>query len=200
MNWEYRKEHCIEKLENMELYKKCYTGKNLSSIFLKIGLLINLILITSCGMKLNVSMTGGNVDPRAKTVHVATFSNNATLVNPSLSQNFTNALKDRVQSQTPLSIVDSKNADYILEGEIVTYSITPVAIQGNDVAAMNRLTIAVRVRFKNKFDENQNFEEVISRYSDYLSTLNFTSIESGLVSSINDAITEEVFNKAFVNW
>lgn len=169
-------------------------------MFLKFGILINLFLITSCGMKLNVSMTGGNVDPRAKTVHVATFSNNATLVNPSLSQNFTNALKDRVQSQTPLSIVDSQNADYILEGEIVTYSITPVAIQGNDVAAMNRLTIAVRVRFKNKFDENQNFEEVISRYSDYLSTLNFTSIESGLVTSINDAITEEIFNKAFVNW
>ncbi len=173
---------------------------NLTSMFLKFGILINLFLITSCGMKLNVSMTGGNVDPRAKTVHVATFSNNATLVNPSLSQNFTNALKDRVQSQTPLSIVDSQNADYILEGEIVTYSITPVAIQGNDVAAMNRLTIAVRVRFKNKFDENQNFEEVISRYSDYLSTLNFTSIESGLVTSINDAITEEIFNKAFVNW
>ena len=173
---------------------------NLTSMFLKFGILINLFLITSCGMKLNVSMTGGNVDPRAKTVHVATFSNNATLVNPSLSQSFTNALKDRVQSQTPLSIVDSQNADYILEGEIVTYSITPVAIQGNDVAAMNRLTIAVRVRFKNKFDENQNFEEVISRYSDYLSTLNFTSIESGLVTSINDAITEEIFNKAFVNW
>jgi hypothetical protein len=200
MNWESQKEHCTEKLENMELYKKIVHDNSLSKMILKIIILINIILISSCGMKLNVSMTGGNVDPRAKTCYVATFSNNATLVNPSLSQNFTNALKDRVQSQTPLSIVNSQNADYALEGEIITYSITPVAIQGNDVAAMNRLTIAVRVRFTNKFDETQNFEEVISRYSDYLSTLNFTSIESGLVTSINEAITEEVFNKAFVNW
>ena len=200
MNWESQKEHCTEKLENMELYKKIVHDNSLSKMILKIIILINIILISSCGMKLNVSMTGGNVDPRAKTCYVATFSNNATLVNPSLSQNFTNALKDRVQSQTPLSIVNSQNADYAFEGEIITYSITPVAIQGNDVAAMNRLTIAVRVRFTNKFDETQNFEEVISRYSDYLSTLNFTSIESGLVTSINEAITEEVFNKAFVNW
>lgn len=163
-------------------------------------LLMAIIMFSSCGMRLNVSMTGGNVDPRAKTVHVATFTNNATLVNPSLSQSFTNDLKDRVQSQTPLSLIDTQNADYTLSGEIVTYSITPVAIQGNDVAAMNRLTIAVRVRFTNKFDETQNFEEVVSRYSDYLSTLNFSSIESGLVTNINEAITEEIFNKAFVNW
>lgn len=162
--------------------------------------LLALFGLYSCGMRLNVSMTGGNIDPRAKTCHVATFTNNATLVNPSLSQSFTNALKDRIQSQTPLSLIDGSNADYTLSGEIVSYSITPVAIQGNDVAAMNRLTIAVRVRFTNKFDDTQNFEEVVTRYSDYVSTLNFTSIESGLVTTINDAITEEIFNKAFVNW
>jgi len=162
--------------------------------------LLALLGLNSCGMRLNVSMTGGNVDPRAKTCYVATFANNANLVNPSLSQSFTNALKDRIQSQTPLSLVNVTNADYSLSGEIISYNITPVAIQGNDVAAMNRLTIAVRVRFANKFDETLNFEEVITRYSDYLSTQNFTSIESSLVSSINDAITEEIFNKAFVNW
>lgn len=169
--------------------------------FLQIGVVLcSLLALYSCGMRLNVSMTGGNVDPRAKTCYVATFANNANLVNPSLSQSFTNALKDRIQSQTPLSIVDISNADYALSGEIISYTITPVAIQGNDVAAMNRLTIAVRVKFSNKFDDTHNFEEVISRYSDYLSTQNFTSIEGGLVTSINDAITEEIFNKAFVNW
>jgi hypothetical protein len=97
-------------------------------------------------------------------------------------------------------VVNEQNADYTLTGEIVTYSITPVAIQGNDMAAMNRLTIGVRVRFTNRFDETQNFEQTISRYADYLSSLNFTSIEGGLVSQINEAISEEIFNKAFVNW
>jgi hypothetical protein len=167
---------------------------------LVIGFVASLLLFVSCGLTLDVSTTGGTVDPRAKTVYVATFVNNATLVNPALSQDFTNALKDRVQSQTPLTIVNSQNADYSLSGEIVSYTITPVAIQGDDVAAMNRLTINVRVKFVNKFDESKNFEQVFSRYTDYLSTLSFTSIESGLVTEINEALTEEVFNKAFVNW
>ena len=162
--------------------------------------MIAVILFNACGMKLTVSTTGGTVDPKAKTAFIGTFTNNATQVNPSLSQDFTNALKDRIQSQTPLSIVNSQNADYLLTGEIIAYTITPVAIQGNDVAAMNRLTIAVRVKFVNKFDESQNFEQTFSRYTDYLSTQVFTAIESSLVSTINEAITEEIFNKAFVNW
>ena len=169
---------------------------------LRIGsfLVIAVILFNACGMKLTVSTTGGTVDPKAKTAFIGTFTNNATQVNPSLSQDFTNALKNRIQSQTPLSIVNSQNADYLLTGEIIAYTITPVAIQGNDVAAMNRLTIAVRVKFVNKFDESQNFEQTFSRYTDYLSTQVFTAIESSLVSTINEAITEEIFNKAFVNW
>jgi hypothetical protein len=65
---------------------------------------------------------------------------------------------------------------------------------------MNRLTITVRVRFTNSFDENQNFDQSFSRYADYNSSLNFTAVESTLVQEINEALTEDIFNKAFVNW
>lgn len=152
------------------------------------------------GCVVTVSLTGGSVHPNAKTVYVATFPNNASLVNPSLSQEFTTGLKDRIQSQTPLTIVDTKNADYIFEGAITGYSISPVALQGNDVAALNRLTITVRVTFKNRLEETLNFEQSFSRYSDYSSALNFTGIESGLMQEIVSFLTEDIFNKAFVNW
>ena len=154
-----------------------------------------------CGCRVSVSLTGGNIDARAKTVYIQTFRNNAALVNPTLSQEFTNALKDRIQSQTPLTIVDMKNlGDYAIEGQITGYSIGPVAIQGDETAAMNRLTITVSVSFTNKFDETQNFEQSFSRYVDYPSTQVFTAIESSLVNDINEALTEDIFNKAFVNW
>ena len=162
-----------------------------------------LVLVAACalaGCRLSVSLTGGNVDPRAKTVYIQTFRNNSSLGNPTLSHEFTSALKDRIQSQTPLTIIDMQNGDYRLEGEITGYSINPVAIQGDETAAMNRLTITVNVRFTNTFDENQNFEQSFSRYVDYPSTQNFTSIESSLVQTINEALTEDIFNKAFVNW
>lgn len=155
------------------------------------------LLLTGCRM--SVSLTGGTIDSRAKTVAISTFPNNASLVNPSLSQSFTTALKDKIQGQTPLTIVN-RQGDYEIDGEIVAYTVSPVAIQGNETAAMNRLTITVRVRFTNKFDENQNFDQTFSRYADYASSRNLSSVEATLVTEISDALTDDIFNKAFVNW
>lgn len=155
------------------------------------------ILLVGCRM--SVSLTGGTVDARAKTVAVTTFPNNASLINPTLSQSFTTALKDKIQGQTPLTIV-STDGDYSIEGEITEYTVNPVAIQGNDTPAMNRLTITVRVRFSNKFDEGQNFDQSFSRYADYYSSQNLSSVEGNLVNEITEALTDDIFNKAFVNW
>ena len=155
------------------------------------------VLLTSCRM--TVSLSGGTVDARAKTVAVATFPNNASLVNPSLSQFFTINLQNKIQGMTPLTLVDN-NGDYEFEGEITDYSVNPVSIQGNDTPAQNRLTITVKVRFTNKFDENLNFEQTFSRYADYNSSLNLSSVESGLVETIVEELSEDIFNKAFVNW
>ena len=165
--------------------------------FLPVTILLLAVVLTGCRM--TVSLTGGNINPLAKTVYISNFINNASLVNPSLSQDFTNALKSKVQSQTPLTIVDSEG-DYNFEGEITNYYIAPTAIQGNDVAAMNRLSITIRVTFTNKFDETANFEQSFSRYVDFRSDMNFTAIENTLVSEINEALTDDIYNKAFVNW
>ena len=160
-------------------------------------IIILAVLLTSCRM--TVSLSGGTVDARAKTVVVATFPNNASLVNPSLSQIFTINLQNKIQGMTPLTLVDN-NGDYEFEGEITDYSVNPVSIQGNDTPAQNRLTITVKVRFTNKFDENLNFEQTFSRYADYNSSLNLSSVESGLVETIVEELSEDIFNKAFVNW
>ena len=157
-------------------------------------------VLMTVGCVFRLSLTGGSIDPNAKTVFVATFPNNASLVNPDLSREFTAGLKDRIQTQTPLAIVDSKNADYVFEGAITNYAVTPIALQGNDLSAMNRLSISVRVTFKNSFDDKLNFEQTFSRYSDYASELNFTAIEAGLMQEIVDFLTEDIFNKAFMNW
>jgi len=77
----------------------------------------------------------------------------------------------------------------------------PVAIQGNDQAALNRLTIAIEVTFTNKIDENYSFTGTsFSRYVDYSSSQNLTEVQDGLIEEINQMLVEDVFNKAVVNW
>ena len=173
------------------------TGKATTKI-LHLGICF-LLISSLAACRMTVSLTGGDIDPKAKTVYIQTFINNSSLVNPTLSQEFTNALKDMIQSHTPLTIINSAG-DYSIEGEITNYTISPVAIQGNETAAMNRLTITVHVVFTNTFDETKNFDQSFSRYVDYLSTQNFTSVEGSLVNAINEALTDDIFNKAFVNW
>ncbi|MEI8202653.1 MAG: LptE family protein [Bacteroidota bacterium] len=146
------------------------------------------------------SFTGASIPPQAKTVSVAYFVNNAPVKQPMLSQLLTEALKNKLQSQTTLSLVNSIG-DLDFTGEITAYSIQPMAIQANETAALNRLTITVSVKYTNSFTESQNFEASFSRYRDYdPSKNNISSIELDLIKQINDELVEDIFNKALVNW
>lgn len=148
----------------------------------------------------NYSFTGASISPEAKTVSIAYFKNLAPLVNPTLSQSLTDALKDRFVGQTNLMLKD-KNGDLQLEGEITDYNTQPIAIQGGvDKAALNRLTISVKVKYTNRIEEKQNFEMTFTRFEDYDSKKNLKDVEDGLVKQINDALVDDIFNKAVVNW
>ena len=155
------------------------------------------LLFTSC--KINYSFTGASISPDVKTVSVQYFPNNASLVQPILSQTFTEKLKNKFVSQTNLSVI-KKDADLNFEGSITDYRTQPIAIQGNETAALNRLTISISVKFNNKNNEKQNFESSFSRYADYPSSKNLSEVESSLIDQITLQLVDDIFNKAVVNW
>jgi len=145
------------------------------------------------------SLSGATIPPEAKTISVAFFANNTTLGAPSLSQRFTEKLRDMVSSQTNLALM-SQNGDLQFEGFIADYNIAPVAVQSTDQASLNRLTISVNVKYSNRFDATKNFEQSFTRFADYSSQKSIESMEPELVQEIFRQITEDVFNRAFNNW
>ncbi|MGM0646965.1 MAG: LptE family protein [Bacteroidota bacterium] len=149
-----------------------------------------------CGL---YSFTGASLPPEAESVTIDYFSNRANMVNPNLTDNLTNALKDRFQSQTSLSLQDA-GGDLYFEGEVTDYKTKPVAIQGNDQAAANRLTITIKVKFVNRYDQQQNFETTFSRYEDYDSNVSLSTVEDELVNQIVEYLVDDIFNKSVVNW
>jgi len=168
-------------------------------MFKKVKIVIIFLLIAFSGCKMNYSFTGGSIDPKIKTISIQYFQNNAPIVQPSLSQAFTEALRDKFSSQTKLVLVN-KGGDLNIAGSITGYSTQPIAIQGNETAALNRLTITVSVKFTNIIDEKQNFEQSFSRYSDYQSSLSLSAVEETLIKDINEILVEDIFNKSVVNW
>lgn len=168
--------------------------KKLVYIFI---LFTTLFTLNSC--KPRYSLSGATIPVEAKTVSVAFFTNNTTLGSPSISQKFTEKLRDVVSTQTNLSLM-KQNGDLKFEGSIIDYNIAPVAIQSNDLAANNRLTITVTVKYINKFDETKSFEQNFTRFADFKASEAISAQEDVLLTEINRQLTEDIFNKAFNNW
>jgi hypothetical protein len=159
--------------------------------------LMFLLFAVSCKMK--YSFTGASIPPEVKTIRIGYFPNKALLVNPTLSQEFTDALRNKFQAQTSLILVNN-DGDMTIEGEITDYNTRPTAIQSDDVAALNRLTISVKVKFTNIYDEKQNFEQTFTRYEDYPSSADLITVAESLVPIISNYLIEDIFNKSVVNW
>lgn len=151
----------------------------------------------SCGI---YSFTGASIPAEMETVSVDFFENTAPLVVSYLSTDFTEALKNRIRNQSRLSMVRTE-ADAAFEGRITGYSITPTAVQGNDRAGLNRLTITVTVKYTNRLNPKLNFEQPFSRFQDFSTASGpIQSQEQQLIKEINDMLTEDIFNRAFANW
>jgi len=168
-----------------------YAGRSL----LALGL--GFTLLQSC--KVSYSLSGTNIPVQIETASVQYFPNRAPLVQAQLSQLFTDELRDKIEAQTRLELVNGMG-DVNFSGEIVDYETRPTAITGNETAALNRLTISVRVQYSNSFDPESNFDTRFSRYEDYESSKDLSQVEDELVNDIVDMLVEDIFNRAFVNW
>ncbi|MFC2110506.1 LptE family protein [Bacteroidota bacterium] len=163
------------------------------ALFLSLSLLLSTI---SCGI---YSFTGGNTG-NAKTIQIDYFPNNAPLIEPGLSQTFTQSLQDLFVRQTNLSLVKTKG-DLFFEGEVTNYSISPMTATADQTAAENRLTIVVNVRFYNSLDEKKNFEKKFTHFFDYPANdiLSGSSLDAAL-EEIFERITQDIFNASVANW
>ena len=145
------------------------------------------------------SFTGASISPDVKSISISYLPNNSLLVQPTLSRKLTEAIRDKFTSQSNLALVGS-NGDLNIEGEITGYTTEPVAITGEQQAALQRLKITVNIRFTNKLDPKQDFETSFSRFQDYNSLRRLSEVEESLIDLINEELAQDIFNKAVVNW
>jgi len=158
------------------------------------------LLMVSCGVK--YSFTGGSIPKDMKTYSVLYFENLAPMVYTTLSQNFTEGLKERIRTQSTLSQVNA-DGDAIFEGTITGYTITPASVGAgnNDRAQNSRLTITIKVKYTNKLDQTgeSDFDESFSQFKEFPGS-DVTAHEANLNQEIIKMLTEDVYNRAFANW
>ncbi len=163
------------------------------------ALLVGILGVMATGCKVTYSFSGVNISPEVQTYTVEYFPNRAPIVQAQLSQLFTEALMDKIQSSTSLDLA-TQGGDVQFSGEITGYDTRPTAITGQETAARNRLTITVRVKYTNLVEPELDYDTSFSRYEDYDASRNLTDVEGELIDLIVENLIEDIFNRAFVSW
>lgn len=159
------------------------------------------LLFTAC--KPSYSFNGASIDYNVtKTIYLKDFQNQAQLVYAPLTQVFNEKMKDVFIRNTKLIFTD-RNPDMEIEGEIVRYDLTPQAVkqEGNQsLASATRLTMAVKIRFRNNKNPREDKEETISAYRDFSSNRMLTDVQDELITELTQEIVDQIFNTTMSNW
>jgi hypothetical protein len=160
-----------------------------------VALLIGVSL--SCSVKYN--FTGSKPMVLEKTFSVYYFPNRARLINPTLSQSFTEELRDKLKRQTSLNEL-SDGGDIVFEGQITGYDFKPMSIEKDDLSSQTRLTVTVKVKYTNNKVPEESIEKTFSAFEDYDSSSSISSVEDELVEAIVEQLTDDIFNATIANW
>lgn len=158
------------------------------------------LLLASCWPK-SISFVDGSMPDEWKVFSLKTLENNAPNAPLSYGPRLSEDIKDAIQNNTKLILSNSADAAQVqIEGVISNYSVNPIAIQGNDQAAKNRLSITTNYTIYIKAPKEDEIKLSSTRFADFDSNLDFATVEANLISEINKQITQDIINKLLSNW
>lgn len=160
------------------------------------ALILVCLAVASCGI---YSFSGTSIQPDVQTVTIDYFGYSALKVNPNLSNDLTEAVKNQFRKMTRLEQVDT-DGDIEILGEVTGYNVQASAVTADEVAAQNRLTVTIKITFTNRKYPEEDFEKNFSQYADYDSTNSLDAVESSLCEEIIKKLVDDIFNATVANW
>ena len=161
-----------------------------------VAYLLPLLLLAGCGI---YSFSGTSIQPDVKTITIPYVEYKALRVNPSLSNDLTEALKEKFRKLTSLEEVE-EDGDLELVCEVTGYDVKATAVTANEQASQNRLTVTVKVEFSNKKYPEDDVSQSFSAYEDFDAMQSLDAVESGLCETIVEKIVEDIFNATVAQW
>lgn len=167
-----------------------------------------LIIFCCC----NLSFTGcgvykftetGTISPDVKTIKINLIENVSQYINPQLSPNLTDRIRQKINNQTKLSLINNDNAHWILGGQITDYSVSTVGVtstNGQSQSSVNRLSVSVKIIVTKQIEGKDPEEYIATRQFDFPATQSLQQAESRLLDEMVRNLTDEIFNRIFSNW
>lgn len=139
-----------------------------------------------------------SIPPEIKTVKVNYLENKARYINPTLSPQLTDRLRQKIVNQTRLIQTNNDDAHYVISGQITGYDVITTGVSQQQ-ASVNRLNVTFHLELRDNVN-NKDTESDISRSFDFSANLSLSQAEAQLREDILKNLTDEIFNKIFSNW
>ncbi|MDB5192977.1 MAG: hypothetical protein JWQ96_2540 [Segetibacter sp.] len=163
-------------------------------LFILLSIFVSTV-IASCGI---YSFKDVSIPPEVKTVKIGFIENKARYINPQLSPRLTDRLQAKITNTTRLTRTNNDDAHYQISGYVTEYIVTTAGIT-NQQASINRLTVSVKITFKNTLN-NTTKDIDVSRNFDFAANLSLAQAEGQLLDEITRNLTDDIFNRIFSNW
>ncbi|MCQ2346921.1 MAG: LPS assembly lipoprotein LptE [Paludibacteraceae bacterium] len=158
------------------------------------------VLLILAGCQIRYRFNGASIDySTMHSISIADFPNNAALVYPALSNDLSEGIRDLYQRQTRLQIL-RKGGDLEVEGEIIDYALTPMAVSADSYAAETKLTLTVRVRFTNNVMPQESFERTYTAFQTFDASRLLNDVQAELCTTMIQEIAESIFNDTVAKW
>lgn len=161
-------------------------------------LLLALTVVTLASGCLHYTLKDTAISKDIKTIRVNYIENKARYINPQLSPQLTDRLRQKINNQTNKTLTQGE-ADLDITGTITDYSFTTAAIADNR-SATNRLNISVHVKIVNRLNDKESKETDVTRSFDFDANVSIQQAEQALNESILKNLSDEIFNSLFSNW
>ena len=165
---------------------------------ISLTLALSALLLTGVGCGI-YSFSGTSIQSDVNSITINYIEYKALKVNPSLSNDLTEALKEQFRKMTKLEQVEM-DGDLEIEGQITGYDVRATAVTANEQAAQSRLTVNVKISFTNRKHPEDDLEQNFSAYADFDASMSLDSVEASLCQEIVEKLVEDIFNATVAQW
>lgn len=182
-------------------YQVCLTKLKVTatkkiSLILAPAMLLVLLISGSC--RVRYGFNDVSIPPEINTVKVNFIENRAPYINPQLSPQLTDRVRQKIVSQTRLKQTNGDNADWEISGTITDYSFSTSGIS-NQRTTTNRINVSVHLTLNDQ-KSGKSKEYNVTRSFDFSSSQTLQQAESGLLPEMIRGMADDIFNQIFSNW
>jgi len=173
--------------------------------FNKLGLivLLNLLFVGFIAINFTAccaySFTGASVPEHLKTIAIPIADDRSGSGEPGLREDLTQTLIEKFINDNTLQVSERTSANALLECSVISLNDAPAIVSAGEDITSRRITIRVKVIYRDLVKRTTIFEKTFSNYSDYPASDPINGRQTAISAAI-DLISEDILLDTVSGW